>query len=111
MGEENTLVLHGMWASPFVQRVKLALKIKGIPFQYVEEDIKNKSPELLKLNPVHKKVPVLIHNGKPICESFVILEYIDQVWKHIGPSLLPQDPYKRAQLRFWADFINKQVQN
>lgn len=110
MGEESSLVLHGMWASPFGKRVELALKIKGIPFEYVEEDLQNKNPStLLKYNPVYKKVPVLVHNGNPISESLVILEYIEETWKNHGPALLPQDPYERAQLRFWADFINKQV--
>lgn len=110
MGEENALVLHGMWASPFVKRVELALKVKGISFEYVEEDLKNKNPEtLLKYNPVYKKVPVIVHNGRPICESLVIIEYIDEVWNNHGPSLLPQHPYKRALFRFWVDFIQKQV--
>ena len=109
MAEENRVLLYGMWASPFAKRIELALKIKGIPFEYVEEDLQNKSPELLKFNPVYKKVPVLVHNGRPICESSLILEYIEEVWNNNGPSLLPQDPYKRAQVRFWADFVQKQL--
>uniref|UniRef100_A0A9I9CDC1 Glutathione S-transferase n=1 Tax=Cucumis melo TaxID=3656 RepID=A0A9I9CDC1_CUCME len=109
MTEENKVVLYGLWASPFVKRVELALKIKGIPFEYVEEDFLNKSPELLKFNPVYKKVPVLVHNGRSICESAIIFEYIEEVWNDNGPSLLPQDPYKRSQVRFWADFVQNQV--
>uniref|UniRef100_A0A0A0LTC3 glutathione transferase n=1 Tax=Cucumis sativus TaxID=3659 RepID=A0A0A0LTC3_CUCSA len=109
MADQNRVVLYGMWASPYAKRVQLALKIKGIPFQYVEEDLQNKSPDLLKFNPVYKKVPVLVHNGRPICESALILEYIEEVWNNNGPSLLPQDPYKRAQVRFWADYVQKQV--
>ncbi|KAG7966645.1 hypothetical protein I3843_08G059600 [Carya illinoinensis] len=108
MAEENKVTLHGLWLSSYVKRVELALKIKGIPYEYVEEDMKNKSPQLLKYNPVHKMVPILVHNGKPIVESSVILEYIDETWKN-GPPLLPRDPYERAQVRFWASFVQKQL--
>ncbi|KAF5477035.1 hypothetical protein F2P56_003714 [Juglans regia] len=108
MAEEDQVTLHGAWTSPFVKSVELGLKIKGIPYKYVEEDLKNKSPLLLNYNPIHKKVPVLVHNGKPIVESSIILEYIDETWKN-GPPLLPQDPYKRAQVRFWVSFLQQQV--
>lgn len=108
MAEEDQVTLLGAWTSPYVKRVELALKIKGIPYKYVEEDLKNKSSLLLNYNPIYKKVPILVHNGKPIVESSVILEYIDETWKN-GPPLLPQDPYKRAQVRFWASFLQQQV--
>ena len=74
----------------------------------MEEDLVNKSLVLLKYNPVHKKVPVLVVNGKPLVESLIILEYIDETWKN-SPRFLPEDPYKKAQLRFWCSFVYKQV--
>ncbi|KAK4420466.1 putative glutathione S-transferase parC [Sesamum alatum] len=105
-GEE--LILLNFWPSMFGARARIALAEKGLNYEEKEEDLPNKSPLLLKMNPVHKKIPVLIHNGKPVCESLIIVEYIDEVWSDRVP-LLPSHPYERAQARFWADFIDKKV--
>lgn len=106
MAEE--LILLDEWLSMFGMRARIALAEKGIKYEYKEEDLENKSQMLLKMNPIHKKIPVLIHKGKPISESIIIVEYIDEVWKDKVP-FLPSDPYQKAQARFWADFVNKKV--
>ncbi|EEF38415.1 glutathione s-transferase, putative [Ricinus communis] len=105
-GQEEVKVLGG-WFSPFVFRVEVALTLKGIPYEAVVESLTNKSPELLKYNPVYKKIPVLVHNGKPISESLIIVEYIDETWKH--NPILPEDPYERAMARFWAYFVDNKL--
>ncbi|KAH7522484.1 hypothetical protein FEM48_Zijuj07G0143500 [Ziziphus jujuba var. spinosa] len=101
----DEVILLDFWPSMFGMRVRVALAEKGIKYEYREEDLRNKSQLLLKMNPVHKKIPVLIHNGKPICESLIIVQYIDEVWNDRAP-ILPSDPYQRAQARFWADFVH-----
>ncbi|KAM3206457.1 hypothetical protein ACQJBY_061894 [Aegilops geniculata] len=111
-GEE--LKLLGWWApgvSPFVLRAQMALAVKGLSYEYLPEDRWCKSDLLIASNPVYKKVPVLIHNGKPICESLLILEYLDDALglPGNGTSILPADPHSRAVARVWAAYANDKL--
>ena len=102
------LKLFGSWASSYTHRVQLALRLKGLEFDYVEEDLRNKSAELLRHNPVHKKVPVLVHGGRALPESDIILQYLDDAWPETRP-LLPADAFDRALARFWCHFADDKV--
>ncbi|KAL4588848.1 hypothetical protein LXL04_001745 [Taraxacum kok-saghyz] len=108
MAKQEEVILLDFWGSMYGMRVRIALAEKGVSYEYKDEDLRNKSHLLLDMNPVHKKIPVLIHNGQPICESNIILEYIDEKWKDKSP-LLPCDAHGKARARFWADFIDKKV--
>ena len=108
-GGEPEVRLLGSWASPFVLRVMVALRLKGVEYEMQQETLVNKSELLLRSNPVHKKIPVLLHNGKPISESLIIVQYIDEVWAS-APAILPSDPYRRAVERFWGEYIGDNVQ-
>ena len=108
MADEVTLAPEPFAGSPFGVRVRIALAEKGVKYEYSEQDLREKSALLLQMNPVYKKIPVLVHRGKPVCESLIIVQYIDDVWRDKAP-LLPSDPYERARSMFWADFIDKKV--
>ncbi|KAJ1259691.1 hypothetical protein BS78_10G175100 [Paspalum vaginatum] len=104
---EAELVLLDFWVSPFGQRCRIALAEKGLAYEYSEQELLGaKSDLLLRSNPVHKKVPVLLHGGRPVCESLVILAYLDGAFPD-SYALLPFDPYARARARFWAAYTDK----
>ncbi|KAK8318514.1 hypothetical protein V6Z11_A13G177600 [Gossypium hirsutum] len=89
MAEE--VVLLDFWPSLFGMRSRIALAEKGIKYEYKEEDLRNKSALLLQMNP-----------------SLIQVQYIDEVWHDKAP-LLPSDPYQKATVSFWADYIDKKI--
>ncbi|CAA6663789.1 unnamed protein product [Spirodela intermedia] len=109
MAETRELKLYGLWASPLSMAVEIALKLKGLDYEYIQEDLAHKSEALLRYNPIHKKIPVLVHNGKPLAETVVILQYIEESWEDEGPRLLPLDSFRRSRIRFWIDFIHNKL--
>jgi glutathione S-transferase len=60
-------------------------------------------PEYAKLNP-NRVVPTLVHDGKVVIESTLIIEYLDEAFPE--PSLMPAAPYGRALARLWMKKID-----
>jgi glutathione S-transferase len=70
------------------QKVRLCLAEKGIR-DWISRSIdiskrENLSPEYLEINP-NGVVPAFRHNGRPIVESAVMCEYLDEVFPHEPP--------------------------
>ncbi|MCV2871903.1 glutathione S-transferase family protein [Defluviimonas sp. WL0050] len=98
MTPKLTLISHHL--CPYVQRVAIALAEKGMDFERIDIDLTNKPDWFLKLSPTGK-TPVLVVDGRPIFESSVILEYLEEV----GPNPLhPSDVLDRADHRGWMEY-------
>ncbi len=87
---------------PYVQRAVITLSEKGVRFGRTDIDLADKPDWFLRLSPLGK-TPVLVADGTPIFESMAILEFLEETQPN---SLLPPDPYDRAQDRGWIEFAS-----
>jgi glutathione S-transferase len=85
---------------PYCHRVRIVLHEKGIPYEEMIVDLKNKPPILLQLNP-RGRVPVIEHDGLVLYESLIIAEYLNDLFP--DPPLLPADPREKARARLWMN--------
>jgi glutathione S-transferase len=106
--KEQPLKLYSGWFCPFVQRVLLVLLERNIPFQYIEVNPYHKPESLLKLNP-RGLVPTLEYDNRPLYESTVVCEFLEEAYPDATPRLLPEDPYTRARVRIWTDFVTSRI--
>lgn len=101
------LVLLNSAHSTCSQKVRLCLFEKGLPFTDRQIDFRKRehlAPGYLALNP-NGVVPTLLHDGRPVTDSTVIMEYIDDVFP--DPPLAPRDPWERARMRTWLQYIDE----
>jgi len=92
---------HSNW-SICAQKVRLVIAEKGLEAVEHHVDLRareQQTPVYLKLNP-KGYVPTLVHNGRPVIESALICEYLDEVFPE--PALSPVDPVDRAYMRTWT---------
>jgi glutathione S-transferase len=88
--------LYGGLLSPYVMRVVLAARAKGLDLPVVQPEGGLKTPDFLKLNPIGK-MPTLIDGAFVLPESEIIVAYLED--SHPRPSLLPDDVKERARAR------------
>lgn len=97
--------LHGFFRSSATYRVKIALALKGLSFDYLSYNLRDKeqlAPAFLMLNP-QGLVPALVLDSTVLTQSLAICEYLDEL--HPTPALLPADPLSRAKVRAAAYVI------
>lgn len=103
------LELYHYDRSSAAQKIRIALAEKGLEWESRELNTKvgareHLRPEYLKINP-RGVVPTLVHDGRPIRESQIILEYLEDAFPE--PSLRPVDLVERANMRLWNKIIDE----
>ncbi|HEX8536372.1 MAG TPA: maleylacetoacetate isomerase [Cystobacter sp.] len=108
--------LHGYWRSSASWRVRIALNLKGLAYEYVPVHLvkdggQQHSEAYRTLNPL-RTVPTLefteggrVHH---LSQSLAILEYLEE--RHPSPALLPADPLLRARVRMLSEVVNSGIQ-
>jgi len=94
--------VYGFWRSIASFRVRVALRLKGLPFEETSIDIlsgEQFKPDYAAVN-AERVVPTFIHNGHSIFQSLAIIEYLDDIQPE--PRLIPKDPKERAYARSLA---------
>ncbi|MEO5659431.1 MAG: maleylacetoacetate isomerase [Polaromonas sp.] len=97
--------LHNYFRSSASFRVRIALELKGLPYDYVAVQIvkgEHRQEPYAALAPDHL-VPLLEVDGEKLSQSMAIIEYLDE--KHPEPALLPADELGRARVRALAQSI------
>ena len=101
------LELYNAPQSTCSQKVRLVLAEKNLEFSehklklFQNDQLK---PEYLKLNP-NGVVPTLVHDGVPIIDSSVIIEYLDE--EYPTNRLSPSTNKERARMRAWLRFFEE----
>lgn len=105
--EKSMLELYQFGNSVCAQKVRLTLAEKGLEWETREVNLfrsEQYDPEYLKLNP-KGLVPTLVHDGRPIIESTLICEYLDETFP--DPRLVPLNAYERTKMRLWSKAVDE----
>jgi glutathione S-transferase len=91
---------------PYVERSRIVLLEKGLPHELELIELSNKPAWFLEVSPMGR-VPVLLVDGRPVFESMVINELLNELQPE--PRMFPEDPIARAEGRGWIVFANDVV--
>ncbi|XP_021279707.1 glutathione S-transferase 2-like [Herrania umbratica] len=110
-GEASSkLVLYSYWQSSCAWRIRFALNLKGLSYEYKAVNLakgEQFTPEFERLNPLHF-VPVLVDGDVVVSDSYAILMYLEE--KYPQRTLLPADPQLKALNLQVASIISSSIQ-
>ena len=100
--------LYSYFRSSAAYRVRIALNLKGLPYEMVpihlsREGGQQRKPEFVAVNPQMRVPALALSSGDVITQSLAIIEYLDDI--HPEPPLLPPDALERAKVRAIAQIV------
>ncbi|HUR40292.1 MAG TPA: maleylacetoacetate isomerase [Verrucomicrobiae bacterium] len=106
------LKLYSFWRSSASYRVRIALALKGLPYEYVPIHLvrdggEQNAPAYRALNP-QGRVPLLVDGDFRIAQSMAILDYLESLQP--SPALRPTDARQRARVLAFCEAINADTQ-
>lgn len=103
--------LHNYWRSSASHRVRIALGLKGLAYEYVVVNIlkaEQHAAGYTAKNPMGQVPTLELDDGTMLVQSLPILEYLEEVYP--APPILPAEPYARARCRALAEIVNAGIQ-
>lgn len=97
--------LHNYFRSSASFRVRIALELKGLPYDYVPVHLArgdHKAGPFAAIS-ADRLVPMLDDGGELLSQSMAIIEYLDET--HPDPALMPREPLARARVRALAQSV------
>jgi maleylacetoacetate isomerase len=106
------LILYNYWRSSSSYRVRIALRLKALDFEYrpvhlVKEGGQQYHQDFVKMNP-KAEVPFLVDGSFGLSQSMAILDYLEGKFK--GRALLPSSLEDRARCLEICEIINSGMQ-
>jgi len=93
------MILIGMFDSPFVRRVAVALHLYALPFEHRNWSVGRDFDAIRRFNPLGRVPTLVLDDGEVLIDSAAILDHLDDL---VGPqrALLPRSgPERRSALR------------
>lgn len=105
----TALTLYHSEMSVCAAKVRIVLAEKKVEWTSILLNLRGgdaQKPDYLKLNP-NAVVPTIVQDGRPLIESTVICEYLDDQWP--DPPLKPAYAWDRAKMRLWTKQLDEGV--
>lgn len=100
--------LYSYFRSSAAYRVRIALNLKGMPYEMVSIHLnkdggQHRKPEFVAINPQMRVPALALSSGDVLTQSLAIIEYLDDIQPE--PPLLPADALARAKVRAIAQIV------